>query len=189
MASFTLSRVAPLVGLLSIATLMVLFVSTVPSYARAECAVVSRVAGQSILVNTCGECRSIQVVKDRSGNALPSMRTFVLNPGERFPLPFKGPGGTRVTNDAPCREYSSAEKQKEREVAEANQRCVFPMQTDRGIVLVNGCSTCRSVVVERRYMDGRQIHKSYSMNSKDVLAFSDEGAVTAEIIHDVVCNL
>jgi|APSaa5957512535_1039671.scaffolds.fasta_scaffold24563_2 hypothetical protein len=157
--------------------------------ARAECGRINRVVGQSILVNTCGVCRSIQVIKDRTGNALPAMRTFVLNGGEQFPLPFKGTGGTRITIDAPCRENTTLDNINERDVAQALKQCVFPMKTDRGVVLVNGCTKCRAVVVERRYLDGRQVHKSYAMKGKSVLTFADEGAISAKITNDAACRL
>jgi hypothetical protein len=187
--NYVTTRTLLMLGILSVLTMIALSWTVTPAYARAECARISRVVGQSMLTNTCGECRSIQVIKDRSGNALPSMRTFVLNGGEQFPLPFKGTGGTRVTIDAPCQEQTKLDQIREKEVANAVRRCIFPMQTARGLVLVNGCDSCRAIVVERRYMDGREIHKSYAMQSKDVLAFSEEGAVAAQIIHDAACHL
>ncbi len=156
--------------------------------AAAECARVQRVGGQSMLINSCGQCRSIQVLKDRSGNALPSLRTFRLNAGEVFPLPFKGTGSVRIMSDANCREQTVMDRKREQKVADALQRCVFPMRTTGGIVLANGCDMCRAIIVERKYVDGRESHKSYALEAGSALALADEGAVSAEIIHDEMCG-
>lgn len=181
---------AAVVGVCPLAVLvLVLVASASPSaYAAAECARVTRVAGQVILTNICGQCRNIQVVKDRGGNALPSLRTFVLNGGEQFPLPFKGPGATRVVSDGNCREDSQIGQHEQHKIAEALRQCILPAQTSRGVVLANSCNTCRSIVIERRYIDGRETHKSYALDAGEVLAFADEGAAGADIIHDGPCR-
>ena len=190
--SYALNRLPLSVGAIVAGLLVMLVLVTISSpsaHAAAECARVTRVAGQTMLTNTCGQCRSIQVIKDRSGNALPSLRTFVLNGGEQYALPFKGPGATRVTSDANCQDLSLAEKKEQDRIAESLQHCVIPVMTSRGMVLANGCDACRTIIIERRYIDGREIHKSYALESKDVLALADEGAVAAEIVHDTACRL
>lgn len=56
------------------------------------------------LVNTCPKCLVAKVERRRPGSATgtPNMRDFTLPPGASQPLPFRGPGKTRITSEAPC---------------------------------------------------------------------------------------
>lgn len=56
------------------------------------------------LVNTCNQCLTAKVERRRPGNdsGTPNMRDFTLLPGAAQPLPFLGPGSSRILNEAPC---------------------------------------------------------------------------------------
>lgn len=56
------------------------------------------------LVNTCNQCVVARIERRRPGAGLstPSMRDYTLPPGARQPLPFMGPGKSRITSESPC---------------------------------------------------------------------------------------
>lgn len=56
------------------------------------------------LVNTCAKCVLAKVERKRPGSAsdTPSMREYTMVPGARQPLPFMGPGSSRITGELPC---------------------------------------------------------------------------------------
>lgn len=56
------------------------------------------------LVNTCRECVVAKIERRRpgSGGAAPSTRDYTLPGGSRQPLPFLGPGKSRIMSEIPC---------------------------------------------------------------------------------------
>jgi len=64
-----------------------------------------RQVSRETIVNRCGECRTVKVERQRPGSAsgVPSLRTFTLPPGAAQPLPFRGPGSSRISADMACR--------------------------------------------------------------------------------------
>lgn len=61
-------------------------------------------AGRETVVNTCAVCMTVKVERQRPGKTLgtPSMREFNMPSGSSQPLPFRGPGITRIMSEAPC---------------------------------------------------------------------------------------
>lgn len=61
-------------------------------------------AGRETVVNTCTACMTVKVERQRPGQTLgtPSMREFNLPGGSSQPLPFRGPGATRIMSETPC---------------------------------------------------------------------------------------
>lgn len=62
-------------------------------------------AGTETLINRCDTCMKIKVERRRSANtgSPPSLRDFTMLKGASQPLPFRGPGGTRIVNEFPCK--------------------------------------------------------------------------------------
>ncbi len=62
-------------------------------------------AGTETLINRCKECMKIKVERTRSANtgSPPTLRDFTMMPGANQPLPFRGPGGTRIVIEFPCK--------------------------------------------------------------------------------------
>lgn len=60
--------------------------------------------GRETLVNTCNQCLVAKVERRRPGNEIgtPNIRDFNLPGGTSMPLPFMGPGSTRVMKEIPC---------------------------------------------------------------------------------------
>lgn len=56
------------------------------------------------LVNTCEECLVAKIERRRPGSTIgvPSMRDVMLPGRTSQPLPFMGPGKTRIMSEAPC---------------------------------------------------------------------------------------
>lgn len=56
------------------------------------------------LANACNVCMTAKVERRRPGNEMgtPTMLDFNLPAGSRQPLPFYGPGVTRIIGESPC---------------------------------------------------------------------------------------
>ncbi len=70
-----------------------------------KCALLQRNSvGPDVLMNRCAVCMQIKVERRRptSGTA-PTMRDYTLPGGARQPMPFKGPGSTRVLSEYACK--------------------------------------------------------------------------------------
>lgn len=60
--------------------------------------------GRETVVNTCSACMTVKLERRRPGqsNGVPNMREFNVPGGSSQPLPFRGPGVTRITIEVPC---------------------------------------------------------------------------------------
>lgn len=60
--------------------------------------------GNETLVNICSACVVAKVERRRPGNdsRTPTMRDFTIPTGSQQPLPFRGPGKTRILSETPC---------------------------------------------------------------------------------------
>jgi len=60
--------------------------------------------GQEVLVNTCSTCMTAQVTRTRPSGVqgTPTQRDYNMQSGSQMPLPFRGPGYTRITGELPC---------------------------------------------------------------------------------------
>ena len=55
-----------------------------------------------ILVNRCDSCREVTLERVRVGEGIPNIRAMML-PGEAItPMPFRGPGRTRILGERAC---------------------------------------------------------------------------------------
>ena len=71
-----------------------------------KCArIIKNTVGSETLLNRCDTCMQIKVERRRPGNsgAAPTMRDYTMPQGSSQPLPFKGPGGTRIVAEFPCK--------------------------------------------------------------------------------------
>ncbi|MDH5187938.1 MAG: hypothetical protein OEW37_03150 [Rhodospirillaceae bacterium] len=61
--------------------------------------------GSETLVNRCNVCMKTKIERKRPGNSgsVPTMRDYTMPSGSHQPLPFKGPGGTRIVAEFPCK--------------------------------------------------------------------------------------
>lgn len=58
-------------------------------------------AGETV-INRCRQCLEITLERSRAGNGTPSVRAFTLPGNSSQPLPFRGPGRTRLIGEDIC---------------------------------------------------------------------------------------
>lgn len=81
--------------------------SIVPASAHAAtgepvCVLLFPDGGGDVLLNRCRTCRQVTVQRVRDGEGIPTVRSMML-PGETaVPLPFRGPGHTRMLGERSC---------------------------------------------------------------------------------------
>ncbi len=168
---------------------MVLLFLRMPAQAAERCVKLSRVSGYETLVNTCGSCRNIRVNRDRSGVALPTARSFQMTAFKKQDLFFKGPGRTRIISDEACGLENGVNQSAKRKAEDQLKSCIVPVQTQRGIVMANGCTSCRKIIVKRQFAEGGNTLTPYTFQAKGVLALESDGAINAQIIDDKPCKL
>lgn len=173
--------------LLALLALM-LALATTESDAADACVRLVRVPGGETLVNGCDQCRQVNVQRRRPGGGVPSVRKITLPQKSAQPLPFRGPGHTRITGVGGCEGKGDAPFRTGSQMTEASN-CVRFEQTATGeAVLVNTCQVCRTVGVERADTAGRATQARYAVPARSMMPFKARGAATARIISDDVCS-
>jgi len=153
----------------------------------AKCTRLIRRGNRETLVNTCDTCRVVGVIRKRVGISTPVRREFNLAARSQFPVPFRGPGSSRITSDIPCK---GVQKQAGRPANPAQgKKCVTLEQRPQGgVVLVNSCRTCRGVAVNRIDQGGRSLGlQAYKLFPQAVARVAPKGAVSVAISGEVAC--
>ena len=121
------------------------------------------------------------------------MRTYDLQPGTKFPLPFKGPGRSRVTSDVPCRDEAGGGRDilnpgKGRRT-EVQKACVSLVNTGKGgVMLVNQCGECRAAAVARYSSSGNALGRLfYKLGPRSNVPVSAKGAASVGYLTDIAC--
>jgi hypothetical protein len=148
-----------------------------------SCVRLAKRSGREIVVNTCGACRVVKVSRKRPGSNPASSRSYTVARSSSMPLPFRGPGRTRLLGDSPCRG-------KEAPVAEISDRqCVGLRKNGKGkTVLVNGCQVCRTVKLERIHATGQRTVQTYTIARYAYVPASPRGAKEARVLSDQNCR-
>lgn len=175
-------------SILALAMVALIFMS-LPAEAGEKCARIQRVSGFESLINSCNACLSVQVVRDRSGIASATLRTFKMVKKGEFPLPFKGTGKTRIVSEESCGGKTARERESDQSVADRTQKCIIPVRTAKGVGMANSCGDCRSFVIERLYANGERLTKPYALMGQQSLSLAPEGAIRAEIVHESACKI
>lgn len=157
---------------MSLAVMSVAAIVTMPepAQAKSECLRIVRQGDIETLVNRCDVCRVASMIRSRPGSQVPVSRRFNVQPQSTFPVPFRGPGRTRLTSDFPCPGEPGGDQdlldQKSTAKNQDGQKCVsMERSTQFGLMLVNRCGTCRAVAVERFTADGAGRARAYLMVS------------------------
>lgn len=162
--------------------------------AAPQCARTYAQGHSEFVLNLCNTCRRVAIQRRRIGaKGAPIMRTYDLQPKTKFPLPFKGPGRSRVTSDVPCRDETGGGRDllnpgKGRR-QDAPQTCVSLQSTAKsGVVLVNRCGGCRAAAVARYGRDGRAIGREfYKILGRGTVPVARKGAAKVGFLADVAC--
>ncbi len=166
-----------------------------PAHAGApQCARMYAQGYSEFVINTCKTCRRVAVQRRRAGGrGAPVMRTYDLQPGSKFPLPFKGPGRSRVTSDVPCRDEAGGGRDifnpgKGRRTA-PQKTCVSLVNTGKGgVMLSNQCAECRAAAVARYSRSGKSLGRQfYKVGPRANVRVSSKGAASVGYLADVAC--
>jgi len=152
---------------ISAAALIALTVFAIwPSDAEAssKCVRIVRQGNIETMVNTCNVCMVTSIIRSRPGSQVPVGRQFNVQARNTFPVPFRGPGRTRIKSERPCPGEQGADQDllKSFNQPNAKPQCVKMERSARaGIVLVNRCGLCKAVAVQLATADGGTTARDY----------------------------
>lgn len=155
-----------------------------------QCIYLARDRGREVLVNACGKCITVGLIRERHGGLAPQSRRYNVQKGSTFALPFRGPGFTRMKSKFPCaREQGAVPNLAKPETAKAPEKCISIKRASAGVVLKNSCGSCRVAGVERFDARRRSLGREYlKVRKRDVLV-RQRGAAQVGLIGDVECPL
>ena len=163
---------------------------TKPSQAG-RCTRVIQNEGAEFIVNTCKTCRKVNIRRKRRGVAMPVMRTYNIQPHSRFPTSFRGIGRSRISSEVPCEGAGGARSNmtKSKGATKRSDKCVTLRIIDtKNVALVNKCSSCRGVAIERYNHTGRTLGQQvYKMKPLSVISVESKGAAKARYLNDSPC--
>ncbi len=144
--------------------------------------------GRKVLLNVCPTCRTIKVEHKRPGAAAPVFRDYTMGPSSRLPLPFRGPGRTRVIAEGGCAKPGGAEEAPG-ETGKDGETCVRLVNARGGkLALVNQCKDCRSVIAERVHRSGQRTQQTLLVAGGAAVPLAREGAAQARIVSQRPCR-
>lgn len=132
-------------------------VQAVPADAADRCIRIQRQGMTETLVNICSVCQRATIIRSRPGSEVPVGRSYDIQPKSTFPVPFRGPGSTRVTNETVCPADAQAANSADSNLLPPSdgKSCISMQRSGRaGVVLVNRCGECRSVSIQRINTNG-----------------------------------
>ncbi len=157
-----------------------------------RCTKVIQREGSEFIVNTCNACRKVNIRRKRRGVAMPVMRTYNIQARSKFPTSFKGRGRSRITSEVPCKGADDAgvnifEQQTPPQIP---NKCVTLTLVDgKGVVLINRCSRCRTVAVQRYANTGRPLGQQvYKVQSLSVVSVQPKGAAQVRGLAELPCK-
>ncbi len=148
-----------------------------------QCVTLAGGNGNKKLINRCPVCRVVKVERMRPGAAAPVYRRFTLPKNSRISVSLYGPGRSRVVSDVPC---AGAGKRNRRIVSKAGTCVRFNSKGD-GLVLVNSCQVCRSVMLERTNKDNSRKNQSFAIAARSTVPVAANGSVSAKILNERSC--
>ncbi|MEE9318648.1 MAG: hypothetical protein V3U48_10225 [Rhodospirillales bacterium] len=147
--------------------------------------------GREVIVNNCSTCRVVNVTRKRPGNAVPVMRSFNVLPKTTFPVPFRGPGRSRVTSVLPCKGQAGAARNLVDEMPKKKTAgiCVSLERVKTGgVALVNKCGACKAALIERQNQSGGNGRRqAYQMKPLSVMEVPSLGAARIGLVGEINC--
>jgi len=132
--------------------------------ARSKCVRIVRQGSIETLINTCNVCMVTSIIRSRPGSQVPVGRQLNVQARNSFPVPFRGPGRSRITSERPCPGEEGADQDllKTFNQPNAKPKCVrMERSAANDIVLVNRCGMCKAVAIERKTTDGTNSARDY----------------------------
>jgi len=155
-----------------------------------RCIFLARDRGREVLVNRCGVCITVGLVRERRSGA-PQSRRYNVQKGSTFPLPFKGPGLTRVKSKLPCdgEQGAAPNLADDGALEKAPETCVSIKRTNAGVVLRNECRSCRIAGVERFNSRRQSLGREYVKVDRNDVLVRQRGAAQVGLLGDLECPL
>lgn len=156
-----------------------------------KCTHILPTGGREVIINSCGSCRVVSILRKRPGNAVPISRTYNVQGLSTIPVPFRGPGRSRITSELPCK----GEKGAARNLVDPSPRkknskaCVSLVKAASGsIVLSNTCKACRAVLIERLGgASGKGERQAYKVAPRSMMSVPSKGAKQVALIGEINC--
>ncbi len=148
-----------------------------------------------VLVNNCNICVQVGVVRERRGGLAPQARKFNVQKNSSFPLPFKGPGVTRVKSKFPCPGEAGAvtnlaEQPRKKSDTDDPQACLSLSGGSRGVTLDNVCNECRIAAIERFNSRRQSLGREFRVvRAGKQLLIRPQGAAQVGLAGDALCPL
>lgn len=174
-----------------LASLTVMAILPNEAAAKSRCVLIQRQGNIETMFNTCNICVVASIIRSRPGNAVPVGREFNVQPRSEFPVPFKGPGRSRIKSERPCKGETGAQQDllESFNSPEAKPTCVSMERGGQtGIVLVNKCGLCKAVAIERVTADGGTHARDYmALAGGTSLPVSAKGFASVGLLAEIDC--
>jgi len=158
-----------------------------------RCVKILKKKGRDILLNKCNSCRSVSLTRRRSGIPTPVIRRYTIPAKAQFPIPFRGPGQTRLSNDTACKsshpKKPSTSNQGLNSFPKPQVKCSILKRISSGVIfLVNSCKTCKIAVVQRFHANGYPLSQELlKLNSLESAVIKPKGGSRVKVIHEAKC--
>lgn len=143
------------------------------------------------LINTCDVCRVASIIRSRPGNEVPVGREINVQARSDFPVPFRGPGRSRIKAERACPGEAGAPKDLMQafDKPESEPKCVSMERADNiGIVLINRCGVCRAVAIERVNGNGGNRDRDYmALAGGARMPVSSNGFSSVGLLGEIAC--
>ncbi len=161
------------------------------SATKGQCARLVPDGGREVIVNACSSCREVGITRKRPGNAVPVSRSYNVLPQSKFPVPFRGPGRSRITYELPCKGEPGAARNLVDPAPQkkAEEACVSLEKTRAGgVALVNRCRVCKAALIERRdRTGGGSQRQAYKVAPQSVVAVPSKGMAGVGLVGEIAC--
>lgn len=147
--------------------------------------------GREVIINSCNICRTVGITRKRPGIAVPVIRSFNVQAKSTFPVPFRGPGRSRVTSERVCKGEAGASKNlvEPGPKRKTDKACVsLEKARAGGVALVNKCRVCKAVLIERQNrLGGRAQRQAYKVSPGTVLPVPSKGQARVGLVGEIDC--
>ena len=177
-----------------LAVFFVLLIGSIVPFNTAEAGACTRILQKNsseYIFNACDACRKVSIQRKRRGVAMPVMRTYNIQPLSKFPTPFKGIGRSRITSEVPCEgTKGSGVNITDPHTKRRQKKICINLQAigSKGVVLVNKCSSCQGVAIQRIGTNGSSMGQQvYKMKPLSVISVQSKGAAQVRYLTEAPC--
>ncbi len=156
-----------------------------------RCVRIHRQGNIETLINRCDVCQVATITRSRPGSEVPTGRQLNVQANSTFPVPFRGPGRSRITGQHPCKGERGGQKDLLEEFSKPNSepKCVTMERTgNSSIALINRCGECRAVAIERvREENGQRARDYMLIVGRGRLPVRSQGYSSVGLLAEIAC--